>query len=72
MSKIKKTDRKLVDDCNTLARLFYSLHGYQVPEDYRFYEATHPQEVGMWNLAVAAYDHIEGTDIEDALSTIEE
>jgi hypothetical protein len=46
---------------NSLARKFYSMHGYQVDEGYDFSEAHHPQEVGAWNMALVAYDHIKGT-----------
>lgn len=62
-----KTDQQIVDECNELARLFYKMHGYEVEDGYRFYEAHHPQEIGMWNMAVAAYEHIEGTKVEQAL-----
>lgn len=67
-----KSDRQIVDDCNALAREFYGMFGCQVPEGYRFDAATHPQEQSMWNLAVAAYYHIEGTDVEEALAAMEE
>lgn len=33
--------------------------------------ASHPQEQGAWNLAVIAYDHIDGTDVEQALMGME-
>lgn len=65
-----RTEREIVDACNELARMFYKGHGYDVPEDYKMYDATHPQELGMWNLAVMAYDHIEGTDVEDCLNQL--
>jgi hypothetical protein len=63
-----KTVADIVHEGNTLARLFYGSMGYVVPDDYKFYEATHPQEVGCWNQAVIAYDHIEGTDLDDCLA----
>jgi hypothetical protein len=66
-----KGDQQLVDECNELARKFYLAHGNQVDEGYRFDRATHPQEQSMWNLAVIAYDFIDGTDIEDAISNLE-
>lgn len=66
------TDREIVDKCNGLARLFYAANGYEVPEGYRFDQATHPQERGMWNLAAIAYDHIADTDVENALAECEE
>lgn len=46
--------------------------GYVVPDSYRFYAATHPQERLCWHMAVTAYDHIEGTDVEAALDDLEE
>ena len=63
-----KTEQQVVDACNALARQFYKMHGNEVKDDFKFYKATHPQEVGMWHMAVLAYDHIEGTDVMDALS----
>ena len=65
-----RTSHEIVKDANALARVFYSLLGYQVGEGYRFDQATHPQEVAMWRMAVIAYENIEGTDVEDALDDI--
>lgn len=55
---------------NALARKFYAAHGYQVGELYDFEKAVHPQEQGMWNLAVIAHEHqmddsIDPGDLED-------
>ncbi len=58
----------LVASCNGLARQFYLMHGYQVPEGYRFDRAEHPQERGMWNLASAAYYWIEGTSVDELMT----
>ena len=66
-----KSDREILDAANELARKFYLGHGYQVPEGYRFDQAVHPQEKGMFNLAVMAYDHIDGTDVLEALANVE-
>jgi hypothetical protein len=65
-----RTSREIVDDANALARVFYGMLGYQVEPGYRFDQATHPQEQSMWNMAVVAYENIEGTDVEDALNDI--
>lgn len=65
-------DREVVDGCNALAREFYSMHGYQVPAGYAFHKASHPQERLMWDMAVAAYEHVNGTDVESALAGLEE
>jgi hypothetical protein len=67
-----KTPREIVDAANDLARQFYRMQGCQVPDGFRFHEAHHPAEVGCWNMAVLAYDHIEGTDVEDALDLVDD
>ncbi|MFG6101218.1 hypothetical protein U2F10_03125 [Leptothoe sp. EHU-05/26/07-4] len=66
-----KTSEEVVAEGNYLAKLFYASMGCRVPEGYKFYEATHPQEIGCWNLAVIAYAHIEGTDLEECLDEME-
>lgn len=67
-----RTVQKIIEDANSLARLFYRSMGYQVPKGYRFDQASHPQEIGCWNQAVMAYDFIEGTDVENALSELDD
>ena len=67
-----KIEREIVDGANALARLFYDLMGYVVPEGYRFDKAHHPYEVMVWRQAVVAYEHVAGTDVEDALNQIED
>lgn len=67
-----KSNRDLVAKCNELARQFYEIDGYEVLEGYEFFNATHPQEVGAWRMAVLAYEFIEGTDIENALCDLED
>ncbi len=62
-----KLPEQIIHECNQLAIRFYKAAGYEVPSTYKMYEATHPQEVGYWNLAVIAYEHIEGTDIDEVL-----
>jgi hypothetical protein len=65
-----RTDQQIVDACNALARTLYRHMGYVVRDGYKFYEATHPQEVTAWEMAVSAYSHIENTDIENALAEL--
>jgi hypothetical protein len=75
MTATQTADRgpeEIVKDCNELARQFYLSMGYQVEEGYRFDKARHPQETGMWNMAVMAYEHIESTDVEAALAEIDD
>ena len=63
-------NRQLVRECNELARKFYRMQGYQQPESFKFYDATHPHERSMWRMAVESYDHIEGTEVNDALEEL--
>lgn len=67
----KMTDQEVVDATNNLAHRFYGLHGNQRPQDFKFYEATHPQESLMWRLASEAMLQLRGTDVEDALVGVE-
>ena len=67
-----QTEKQIVDKANALARTFYEMHGYEVPEGYRFDKAHHPQERCMWAMACHAFDQIEGTDVEEALSAVED
>lgn len=41
---------------NTLARAFYRMQGYVVPEGYDFSKAKHPQERLCWEQALLAYE----------------
>ncbi len=66
------SEREILDSANELARLIYKSLGYEVPKGYRFDEATHPQEQGMWNIATIAFDHITGTDLENVLANLED
>ena len=67
-----EANRELVARCNELARLFYGMQQCVVPDDFKFYEATHPAEVSCWVTAVAAFDFINGDDVEDALAQLED
>lgn len=65
------TDRELVDKCNSLAIHFYRMAGYVVEPTYKMYEASHPQERGFWNMAVEAFEFVNGSDVENALDCLE-
>lgn len=65
-------ERTIVANANALARRFYKAMGYEVPEGYRFDSARHPQERLCWRMSCDAFEMIEGTDPNDALSSIEE
>lgn len=67
-----KTDQQVVDECLELADTFYAMHGMVSRPGFRYYESPHPMEQAMWSLAVYAYDHIEGTDVQGALDNLEE
>lgn len=67
-----KTPQELVQQCNKLARAFYASLGYQVPEDYQFQDATHPQERGMWNMAAIAMEELTFTSMDDVLVELDD
>lgn len=62
-----KTDREIVDSCNELARELLRLLGFCSPDGVKIYESRNPRCQLAWRMAVEAFDHIEGTDVDDAL-----
>lgn len=65
------TDQEIVDRTNGLARVMYRSHGYEVEEGYKFNEAIHPQEQGMWALACLATEFLTGDNPDDALDNLD-
>jgi hypothetical protein len=65
-------EKIIVGKCNELAIKLYRAMGYKVNKEYKLYRATHPQEIGVWNAAVIAYAHIEGTDVIDCLNNMDD
>ncbi len=66
------TDQEIVDQANALARRLYKLHGYTVPEGYRFDKANHPHETRAWAGAREAFLMLKETDPNDALDGLDE
>lgn len=69
---IMLSDIEIIEKCNTLARKLYALMGYVGRHDYKFYEATHPQEILVWKMACLAFEELLNTDVENALCVLEE
>jgi hypothetical protein len=53
---MKRINVVLKMQLNALARYFYSLQGYNVPEYYDFSKAKHPTEKLMWIQSLASYE----------------
>lgn len=66
-----KTDREIVDGANELAHRLYRLTGFMAPEGFEFWTAKRQRELVAWEMAVVAYDHIEQTCVNSALSNLE-
>lgn len=64
-------EQEIVERANELAREFYAIMGNRVVPGYRFDRATHPQERMCWQMACKAFEHLQYTDVEDALSELE-
>ena len=58
----------LINQANELARIFASMHGYEYPLDFKFYEHDNSITQRFWAMSCAAYDFIRGSDVEDALN----
>lgn len=65
------TEQEIIDQTNELAREVYRLRGYVVPDGHKFYEFDrtnyHPHERFAWNVACAAQQILNDTDVENAL-----
>lgn len=71
----ERTDEQIVAEANELARTFYRCMGYVVPEGYRFDpidKHRHPMERTCWRMAVEAFELLQATDVEDALTNVNE
>jgi hypothetical protein len=68
----QKRREKIVADANALAAKFYLQFDCQASAGYKFYEATHPQEVLVWNMACVAYGHINEVDVHAILEELQE
>ena len=66
-----KSDRQIIKDCNALADRFHQTQGLASRPRCKYYEATHPTEVQCWEFACCAYDHIEGTDVQNVVDNLE-
>jgi hypothetical protein len=66
-----RTDQEIIDQTNRLARAFYNLQGYQVPEGYEFNRASHPNERALWHMACAAQFELTETDPNEALVNLD-
>lgn len=70
-----RTAQEIIDQTNELARQFYAIMGYEVPEGHQFDGETinrHPQERQCWRMACAAQLLLTDTDVEDALQELED
>jgi hypothetical protein len=68
----EKSNAEIVAGANALAAKFYRRESKDAGKEATFHDATHPEEVHMWELACVAYNHIEDTDVENALTLWEE
>jgi hypothetical protein len=67
-----RTPAEIIAAANELAREFYKVRGYEVPEGYQFQKATHPHEVQCWYMTKIAYEFLMGTELEQVLEEMED
>ena len=70
-----RTDQKIVDETNQMARIIYFNRGYVLPKGFKFYEhavSRHPHEVEAWNAARDIQLMLTNTDANDAVDNLEE
>jgi hypothetical protein len=66
-----RTPEEIINQTNDLAAAFYLLHGKKRPNGFRFWEATHPEERLMWELAVSAQEMLTDTNVDDCLAEMD-
>lgn len=64
----QRTNHEIIDQTNALARRFYQMAGYRVPEGTAFQDATHPHEKLMWRQACEAQILLTQTDPDEVLA----
>lgn len=62
--------QEILDKCNELAVTYYRNAGFEVPYTYNMHEATHPQEVSFWVMAVEACEILLDVYIPDILEEL--
>jgi len=70
--KHQKKLQKIVDDCNQLARKLLAMQNFEVCEGFEFYNSISPRGIGAWAMAMAAYDHIAGTEVDQVLEELKD
>ncbi|SFN78485.1 hypothetical protein SAMN05216516_1232 [Izhakiella capsodis] len=66
------TDEELVDAAIELAGKFYELNGYIHRPGFKYWKSPHPQERLSFEMAALAFEHIRGSDVYDAIASIED
>lgn len=61
-----------LEEANALAATYFRMMGWQFPEGLKFYASTHPRHRHCWELAKAAYLHLEGTDIAEVIIELQD
>ena len=63
---------QVIAAANDLARQFYRIAGYAVPNGYRFDRAENGRQHMYWLMAKVAYEHILGTDLAEIADELED
>ncbi|WP_241608922.1 hypothetical protein [Rosenbergiella australiborealis] len=63
---------EIVNQAIELANKFYQQHGYVSREGFKFWQSPHPQERLMFDMACAAFDLLQGTELMDIVNELED
>lgn len=67
-----RTAKEILEQTNELAAKFYACWGYRSSPNFRFDLSNHGHEQIAWRQACIAQEILTDTDVDDALSEIEE
>jgi hypothetical protein len=74
-NKMARTAQEIVDQTNEIARIIYTNMGYRTPKGTEFHTEKinrHPNETLCWNAACEIQELMTHTDVNDALSELED
>jgi len=70
--KEPRTSQQIVDDTVEVALQLYEFMGYVAKPGFKFWESKHPTELMVWAMACAMQEHFTDTDVDDALTDLED
>ncbi len=66
------TNEEIIAKAEVLARLFYEVDGFTVPDWFTFRDATAPRAREVWRKVVIAFDELLQTPLRDVVEDLQD